>query len=352
MKTTRDLQTEIFNKINPVVRFSVSRYVLAIGLFLAIFAFGLISVINLGVDQFPSINFPFVVVTTAYPGASPSVIDQQVTQEIEDAVSTLNGITDINSTSSTGMSQVLMSFDMSTDQASDANQVASLVSAALQRLPQGVNSPIVQTFNPSSIPVLQFGISGSRASLEEVSLYVTNELTPLLQRIPGVANVQVDGGPSRQFQVLLNPDRLQSFDLTPQQVVAAVTGSAINQPIGTINSHDNVLTFATQNVPADTQSVADTLVDPARNTRVSDIAVVRDLPVSTDYARVNGRPVVPRRPQTPRCSRACPSETSWSPAGSSWPRTPSLSARGSRPAAAPWSRRSIRAPARWQCATG
>ncbi|MGO8695390.1 MAG: efflux RND transporter permease subunit [Rectinemataceae bacterium] len=292
MKTTRDLQTEIFNKINPVVRFSVSRYVLAIGLFLAIFAFGLISVINLGVDQFPSINFPFVVVTTAYPGASPSVIDQQVTQEIEDAVSTLNGITDINSTSSTGMSQVLMSFDMSTDQASDANQVASLVSAALQRLPQGVNSPIVQTFNPSSIPVLQFGISGSRASLEEVSLYVTNELTPLLQRIPGVANVQVDGGPSRQFQVLLNPDRLQSFDLTPQQVVAAVTGSAINQPIGTINSHDNVLTFATQNVPADTQSVADTLVDPARNTRVSDIAVVRDLPVSTDYARVNGRPVV------------------------------------------------------------
>ena len=141
----------------------------------------------------------------------------------------------------------------------------------------------MQTFNPSSIPVLQFGLSGSGASLGDVSTYVTNELTPLLARVSGVANVQVDGGPSRQFQVLLNPDRLQSFNLTPQQVVAAIAGSAINQPIGTINSHNNALTFATENVPADTQKVAATLIDPSRGVRVNDIAVVRDLPVSSNY---------------------------------------------------------------------
>jgi hydrophobic/amphiphilic exporter-1 (mainly G- bacteria), HAE1 family len=292
MKTTRDLQARIFDRINPAVRFSVTRYVFAIGVFVAIFAFGLISILHLGVDLFPSINFPYVVVTTAYPGASPSVIDQQVTQVIENAVSTLSGLRDINSTSSTGVSEVIMAFDQATDQASDANQVASMVSAAARRLPLGVNPPVVQTFDPSSIPVLQFGLSGSGASLEDVSTYITNELTPLLERVPGVANVQVDGGPQREFQVLLNPDRLQSFNLTPQQVVAAVAASAINQPIGTINSHDNALTFATQNVPADTSKVANTLIDPARGIRVSDVAVVRDLPVSTNYARVNGRPVV------------------------------------------------------------
>jgi HAE1 family hydrophobic/amphiphilic exporter-1 len=292
MKTTRDLQTRIFNKINPAVQFSVTRYVFAIGVFVAIFAFGLISTLNLGVDLFPSLNFPYVVVTTAYPGASPSVIDQQVTQVIENAVSTLSGITDINSTSSTGASQIIMAFEQSSDQASDANQVASLVSAAIRRLPLGVNPPIVQTFNLASLPVLQFGISGSGASLGEVSTYVTNELTPLLERVAGVANVQVDGGPSRQFQVLLNPDRVQSFNLTPQQVVSAITESAINQPIGTINSHNNALTFATENVPANTQKIADTLIDAVRGVRVSDIAAVRDLPVSTNYARVNGRPVV------------------------------------------------------------
>ena len=292
MNTTRELQAKIFDRINPAVRFSVTRYVFAIGVFVAIFVFGLISLFNLGVDQFPSVNFPYVVVTTAYPGASPSVIDQQVTQVIENAVSTLSGIKDINSTSSTGTSQVTLTFDLSTDQASDANQVASLVSAAARSLPQGVNAPIVQTFDISAAPILQFGLSGAGTSLEEVNKYVTDELTPLLVRVPGVANVQTDGGPSRQFQVLLDPDRLQSFNLTPQQVVSSIIGSAVNQPIGTINSHNNALTFATENVPADTTKVANTLVDPTRGIRVSDIAVVRDFPVSTNYARVNGKPVV------------------------------------------------------------
>jgi hydrophobic/amphiphilic exporter-1 (mainly G- bacteria), HAE1 family len=292
MNTTRDLQTRLFNRINPAVRFSVTRYVFAIGVFVAVFAFGLISVLTLGVDQFPSLNFPFVVVTTSYPGASPSVIDQQVTQVIENAVSTLSGIKDITSSSSSGISQVMLAFDLSTDQASDANQVASLVSATARRLPQGVNAPIVQTFNPSSLPIVQFGISGGGADLEEVATYVNNELIPLLQRVGGVANIQVDGGPERQFQVLLDPGKLQSYGLAPAQVVAAIAGAAINQPIGTINTRENALTFATENVPADTEKVAATLVDPVRGTRVRDVAVVRDLPVSTNYARVNGVPVV------------------------------------------------------------
>ena len=292
MKTTRDIQAKLFDRINPAVRFSVTRYVFAIGVFLAIFAFGLISVLNLGVDQFPSLNFPYVVVTTAYPGASPGVVDQQITQVLENAVSTLGGITDINSVSSTGASQIIISFDQSTDQNSDANKVASMVSAVARALPLGVYSPIVQTFDPSAIPVVQFGISGSGASLGDVSTYVTNELTPQLERVPGVANVRLDGGPTRQFQVLLNPDRLQSFDLGPEQVVGAISASAVNMPIGTINSHKNALTFATENVPADTQEIANTFVDAARGIHVSDIATVRDMPVSTNYARVNGTPAV------------------------------------------------------------
>jgi HAE1 family hydrophobic/amphiphilic exporter-1 len=292
MKTTRDIQARLFDRINPAVRFSVTRYVFAIGVFVAIFAFGLISVLNLGVEQFPSLNFPFVVVTTTYPGASPRVVDQQITQVIENAVSTVSGITDINSTSSTGASTIMITFDLSTDQNSDANKIASIVSAVTRRLPLGVYSPIVQTFNPSQIPVIQFGITGSGAGLGEVTTYVTDDLTPLLERVPGVANVQVDGGPARQFQVLLNPDRLQSYDLGPQQVVAAITGSAVNMPIGTINSHANALTFSTDNVPVDVREIAGILVDAARGVHVSDVAAVRDVPVSTNYARVNGTPSV------------------------------------------------------------
>ncbi len=292
MKTTRELQAKIFDRVNPLVSFSVTRYVFAIGVFVAIFVFGLISLLGLGVDQFPSINFPYVVVTTAYAGASPSVVDQQVTQVVENAVSGISGITDITSTSSTGSSMVILAFSESTNQDSAANQVASRVSAASRQLPVGINAPVVLTFDPQSIPILQFGISGSGANLGDVSTYVTNELTPLLVRIPGVANIKVDGGPSRQFQVLLDPDRLQSYDLSPQQVVAAITAAAIDQPIGTINSHNNALTFSTENVPADTGKIAAALVDAVKGIRVSDVATVRDLPVSTNYARVNGNPAV------------------------------------------------------------
>ena len=189
MNTTRELQAKIFDRINPAVRFSVTRYVFAIGVFVAIFAFGLISFFNLGVDQFPSINFPYVVVTTAYAGASPSVIDQQVTQVIENAVSTLSGITDINSTSSTGTSQVhphLRSFP--TDQASDANQVASSFRRPRGVFPGGAtrrssrHSIISALPDPSIRPVRRRG-----TSLEEVNKYVTNDLTPASGPSPPVS---------------------------------------------------------------------------------------------------------------------------------------------------------------------
>ena len=290
--SVRDYEFKIFEKINPLVSFSVRRYVFAIGVFVAVVAFGLISTLTLGVDLFPQINIPVVVVTTSYPGATPSVVDQQITQVIENAVSTVTGITDINSTSFTGTSRVVVLFEQSTDQNSDTNQIAAVVSASVKALPNGVSPPIVQTVNPNSQPILQLGIYGPGANLGEVSDYVTNTLSPLLERVPGVANIQVDGGPLRTFQVLLDPSKLQSYNLSPQQVVSAIANSAINQPIGTIVSHNNALTFATQNMPADVKRISGFLVDPSRSVTVGNVGVVRDLPVPTNYARINGVPAV------------------------------------------------------------
>jgi hydrophobic/amphiphilic exporter-1 (mainly G- bacteria), HAE1 family len=288
----RDYEAKIFEKVNPAVKFSVTRYVLTIGIFVAIVAFGFISLFGLGVDLFPTINIPVVVVSTTYSGADPSVIDQQVTQIIENTVSTLAGITDINSTSSVGSSRVIISFDQSSDKNNDANQVAALVSAAVRKLPSGVSVPIVQTFDPNSQPIVQFGISGSGASLGDVNDYVQNTLIPEMERVDGVANISTNGGPTRQFQVLLNPDRLRLYKLSPQSVVSSISSAAINQPIGTIISHNNALTFSTQNVPSNAAEISKVLVDTSRGLKVSDVASVRDVAVASDYARVNGKPVV------------------------------------------------------------
>ena len=219
MNTVRDLETKIFKRVNPAVQFSITRYVMAIGIFVAIVVFGFVSLFGLGVDLLPSVNTPVVMIATSFPGATPTTVDQQVTQIIENTVSTISGITDMNANSSSGSSRVMLSFDIGVDRNGAANQVAALVSAATRRLPTGVNPPTVQTFDPNSQPIIQFGLSADGTNLTDVGGYVDNTLTPALERVSGVANIQVDGDPSSQFQVLLKPDRMRFYNLSPQQVI-------------------------------------------------------------------------------------------------------------------------------------
>jgi len=190
------------------------------------------------------------------------------------------------------VSRVILTFDPSTDKYADANQVATAVSAAMRSLPANTAAPTIQTFDPNSDPIVQFGIQGSGQDLAQVNDFVQNSLGPMLERIDGVATVLVDGGPSKQFEVLLNPDRLRYYTIAPQQVVAAITGSALQMPIGTIVKNRSSLTFSTQNQPADIPQIARTIVDSARGVRVDQLGTVWAIPSSDNYARVDGRPVV------------------------------------------------------------
>lgn len=292
MPSLRELQAHIFDRVNPAIQFSVTKYVLAVGIFVAVAAFGLVSALNLGVDLMPSVNIPVVSVQTSYPGASPSVMDEQITQIIENQVSTLAGVTDISSQSSQGSSRVTINFGVDADKNAMANQVSARVAAITRRLPAGVNAPSVQTFDPNSQPILQFGISGGLDSMESVGDWVEDDLAPRLERVDGVANVTVDGAPSRQFQVLLDPNKLAYYKLNPQQVTQAITSAAINQPIGSITTNRNTVTFATKNQPTGIDSISGILVDSNKGVSVADVAQVRDIPVPSSFVRVNGLPVV------------------------------------------------------------
>jgi HAE1 family hydrophobic/amphiphilic exporter-1 len=292
MSTLRDLETKIFNKINPVVKFSVNRYVLSIGFFVAIVVFGLVSTLSLGVDQFPSINIPVIVVSTVYTGATPSVVDEQITKVIENAVSTISGITDIESSSQTGSSTVVIMFDQRVNKNSAANEVSSQVSAATGSLPSGVNSPTITAIDPNSSAIVEIGITAKGIPLDEVTDYVTNDLEPVLERVQGVAQLQTDGAPSRQFQVLLSPNKLRAYNLSPQTVSSAIGRSAINSAIGSISHKQNVLTFSTRNIPTNPTEISAILVDPTNGIAVRDVASVRVLPSVNSYARVNGVPMV------------------------------------------------------------
>ncbi|RIH87034.1 efflux RND transporter permease subunit [Calidithermus roseus] len=292
MNRLRRLQTQLFDRVNPMVGFSVARYVLSIGIFVGVVLFGYLATRALGVDLLPTPNVPVVFISTQYPGATPAAVDQQVTQVIEGAVSSLSGISSISSSSSAGSSRVVVSFGPDTDQKSAANQVAAQVSAAVRRLPNGVNPPSVQSFDPNAQPILEFSLIGGGASLEEVYEYAQNILVPALQRISGVANVSLTGGPSREFQVLLDPSRLAYYNLTPQQVTQAINSASVDQPIGTLSQGGDALNFATRSVPSSLEQVSQILVDSSRGVRVGDLGSVQEKYSVDNYVRVNQQPAV------------------------------------------------------------
>ncbi|MFC4452423.1 efflux RND transporter permease subunit [Deinococcus sonorensis] len=292
MKTVRELQRELFGRINPVVGFSVSRYVLAIGLFVGVVIFGLLSTRSLGVDLLPGITIPVVSVNTSYSGASPASVDKQVTQVIESALSQVTGVSGISSTSSTGSSRVTLNFETGVDQNSAVNQVASLVASAARRLPDGAGTPSVQSFNPNASAILEFGVSGGAASLNDVYDYAENVLTPALQRVDGVANVTLSGGSQRQVQVLLNPNQLSVYGLSPSDVSNVINSSNVNSALGTITTDNTSLTYTTNSQLTSIQDIQNVVVDAARGVHVSDLGTVQDSSTTDSYTRVNGRSVV------------------------------------------------------------
>lgn len=291
MKPFRELQTALFERVNPLVNFSVTRYVLSVAIFVGVVVFGFLSMRSLGVSQLPSISIPIVAVETDYTGATPEIVDKNVTQVVEDAVAGIEGVTGIDSTSSSGSSRVVLTFNQGTDSNANVNKVASAVSG-LRGLPDGVDSPSVRTFDPNSAPVVEFGVSSDTATVEDIYQYVNDVMTPALQRLGGVASITVSGGAERQFQVLLNPDRLAASNLTPAKVTSAITSADVFDSIGSITRNGTTVDFTTQNTPTSVADINRIVVDTAKNVHVSDLGVVKDSSSATSYTRVNGTPVV------------------------------------------------------------
>ena len=278
---------------NPAIKFSVSRYVLSIGAFVAVVIFGLVASLGLGVDVLPNFTVPVVSIITTYPGATPEDLDKQVTRKIEDAVSTIAGVADINAGSSSGVSQVAVTFGNGVNIINAANDVSQKMAAIRGQLPAGADSPTVQKFNPNDQPIIRVALSGNGFALRDVFKYADSKLRNAIERVNGVADVSISGAPAREIQVLLDPSKLASYNLSPARVTNALRANALNLPAGDITANGSNISFATRNVPTSLTAIEQTLVDPAQGTRIVDLGVVRDTSsATTSYARLNGQPVV------------------------------------------------------------
>ncbi|MGL4611530.1 MAG: efflux RND transporter permease subunit [Trueperaceae bacterium] len=279
--------------MNKLVEFFVRRYVFAFSIFIALGLFGLALGSRLGVNILPNFELNFVGVTTAYPGAGAEEVARQVSEPIEDAVSTLPGINSLSSSSFEGVSIVFIEFASNINGDQAAVDVSQRVNAILGSLPSDVTAPSVQKADPNADPILNVAVTAPGEDLRTVQRYAEDVLAPQLRAAEGVADVSVVGPIKREVQVLLDSGKLETYRLTPAQVSGAIGAASVNIPLGDLTIAGERITFAGRNDPENLRDVENIVIDPVRGLRVSDIATVRDTSAEVDaYSRLNGEPVV------------------------------------------------------------
>jgi hydrophobe/amphiphile efflux-1 (HAE1) family protein len=213
---------------------SIKRPVFTTMIIVALVVLGFVSYRQMNVDLFPDVDFPFVVVTTVYPGAAPEAVATDVTQKIEDAVNPITGVKHITSTSFEGVSQVFIEFTLETKASLAAQEVREKVAVARADLPRDVEAPLIQRYDPASQPIVSLVMSGQR-SPKELTTIADKQVKKQLESIEGVGAVEIVGGSERQFQVMLDLDAMNARAVTFQDVSQGITGSNLELPAGRLD---------------------------------------------------------------------------------------------------------------------
>jgi HAE1 family hydrophobic/amphiphilic exporter-1 len=224
---------------------SVKRPVFATVIILSLTVVGAFSFGRLGLDRFPKVDFPTVVVTTRLPGAAPEEVETEITDKIEEAVNTISGIDELRSTSSEGVSQVIVAFLLEKDADIGAQEVRDRVNRVLPLLPKTIEQPTVEKFDPDSAPVLTLAVSANKP-IRDITEYADKTLRRQLENVNGVGQVVVTGGRSRQINLWLDPARLQAYNLTVTDVSRALQTQNAEIPGGRIEQGATALTLRTR----------------------------------------------------------------------------------------------------------
>lgn len=224
---------------------SINRPVLATVMSLVIIIFGAIGYTYLGVRDYPSVDNPVISVRCSFPGANADVIETQITEPLEAAVNGIPGIRAISSTSRDGSSSINIEFNLEVDLETAANDVRDKVSGAMNRLPQGVDPPVVEKSDADAQPIYAVTISSKSRSIIDLSEYAEVNFKERLQTISGVSSVGVWGSKRYSVRMRMDPLLLAAYGITPVDVRQAVTRENIELPSGMIEGSTMELTIRT-----------------------------------------------------------------------------------------------------------
>ncbi|WP_437483034.1 efflux RND transporter permease subunit [Sorangium sp. So ce1014] len=225
-----------------LARVCVKRPVFASVLMLVIVVLGVAGYTRLGLDQFPNIDVPYVVVTTRLDGAAPEEVETEISDRIEGAVNTISGIEDLRSTSTQGVSQVVVGFELEKDADVAAQEVRDKINAVLPSLPRGVDPPIVSRIDLGAAPVLLVSVESDRP-IRELSEIADKQVRRQIEGISGVGQVNLIGAQNRQINVWLDPIALRAQGITAAEVQRAIAAQNLMTPGGSVETGPEDLTL-------------------------------------------------------------------------------------------------------------
>jgi HAE1 family hydrophobic/amphiphilic exporter-1 len=226
--------------------FSISRPVTTTMLILLIVIIGLVAFTNLNIDLYPDITFPGAAIVTTYEGVGSEEIENLITRPIESSISTVEGVKNISSTSSMGQSTVVTEFNWGTDMdfaVQNLREQTDLISSAV--LPDDASSPLIFKFDPAMLPIVIYGVTSDNLEIDELKKEVEDNIAPRLERLPGVAQVNLQGGMEREIIVSLNRDKMNHYNIDFNTVANILAGENINISAGEIKQGNKELLVRT-----------------------------------------------------------------------------------------------------------
>jgi hydrophobe/amphiphile efflux-1 (HAE1) family protein len=226
----------------------VRRPVFASVLSLVILVVGGVFYTQLGVDQYPKIDIPVIIVLTTLPGSSPEDVEREISDKIEGAVNTINGIDELRSISSEGVSQVIIQFVLEKNVDVAAQEVQQKINGVLAELPEGIDPPVVQKFDPDAQPIIFIALNavspdGQEVDVRDITDIGDRVVRRRLESVNGVGEVKLIGGRKRQIQVSVDPLALRSLGISPAEVAAAINAQNLTLPGGRVDTSRDYLTL-------------------------------------------------------------------------------------------------------------
>ncbi|MBR5455519.1 MAG: efflux RND transporter permease subunit, partial [Bacteroidaceae bacterium] len=274
---------------------SIRRPVLATVLTIIIILFGMIGYYALGVREYPSVDNPIISVSCSYAGANADVIENQITEPLEQNINGIPGIRSLTSVSQQGSSRITVEFELSVDLETAANDVRDKVSRAQRYLPRDCDPPTVSKADADAMPILMVAIQSDKRSLLELSEIADLTVKEQLQTIPDVSAVQIWGEKRYSMRIWLDPVKLAAYGLTPIDVRNAVTNENVELPSGSIEGNTVELTLRTMGQMHTAQEFSNVILKESNGNvvRIRDIARTELGPADIkSYMKMNGVPMV------------------------------------------------------------